>query len=252
MAEKQITSRQKATDAVYKSVVTHSEITGRAWAKRYTPYLEEGETMPDMALAMKLVGREMVATTTVMVEASEDHERELADDTLPRKKRDERKNKLLKKVVDVRDSINSVLGQGALKALGISGRTPQEPVALIKTAKKMAKGLEDEEVKLPGPRVKGITLDRVVLAGELRELINPLQEALDVVGLEERQAEQTLSKKWASIDQNDETFGDGSRWLEQTLYIAGQDDIADKVRSSKSKPGRLDESDDDENKNATT
>lgn len=246
MSEKQITSREKATDSVIKSVVTHSENTGQAWIERYSPYLEEGETMPDMALAMRLVTREMGAKKTIMANASTAHEAELADDAKPRQERDQWQGNLIKKVVSSRDSIESVLGRLALRSLGVSGRTPSEPVALIKTAKKLVDGLEDEEVKLPEPRVEGVTIDRVKLAEGLRKAIDPLQKALDAVGLEERQAEATQTKKWEAITENDETFGNGARWLEQTYNLVGKTDIARRVRSSKRRPGRLVESDENQ------
>jgi hypothetical protein len=239
MSSKQVTDRQKSAQAVTASIETHADEVGQAVARRLAPCLERGEKMPDVALLLRLLGRELAARVAAMVAADEAHERELGDDAGPREDRDAAAAKLGARMVELREIITGVYGQATATALGFVERTPQDPVVLVRFAGNVVLAIEDKG--FGRARVRGASLDAREIATELKALIAALNGHLADVAREQREAQATLGRRNAAMDSSDASFSDVASVQSVMLRVAGRADLAARVRPSTRNPGRTDE-----------
>ncbi|MEO0326380.1 MAG: hypothetical protein AAF447_25760, partial [Myxococcota bacterium] len=88
--------------------------------------------------------------------------------------------------------VRGVYGAQAEEAV-FTGRTAMDAVVVARTAGEVATRLE--AAPLPEPRVNGATLDVAALAAELRAGRATVEQALDDVAREAREAQVTLTEK---------------------------------------------------------
>jgi hypothetical protein len=239
MASKQVMARQKDAASVVAAGQTHADRAARSVETALRPHLAHGEKMPDVALLMNLAARWLAHTAEAMVAADEAHEKELSDDAAPREARDAAAEKLFASVVELREVATGLLGAGATATLELTGKTPQEPVALSHAAGEVATALVEK--KLPKSRVRGATFHAQEWADRLGEERGALDEALADVTKEEREAEATLITKTTAIAAYDDAFARVAAALGGLLKLAGEDDLAARVRPSTRRPGRANE-----------
>ncbi len=92
--------------------------------------------------------------------------------------------------------------------------------------------------KLPKSRVRGATFRAEDWVERLDDRITPLEKAIDVVAREVREAEGTQATKNRALEAYDETFRKVATLLSATLSIAGEDELASRVRPTARRPGR--------------
>jgi hypothetical protein len=233
---KQVVDRQKDAVSVVSSVQTHASAIRTALAEELTPYLQSSETLPDLELLLTLVGRAIETRASEMSSADMEHQTELADDGGYRKARDLAAGDLISSITSMRGMLEGVFGQAEIQVYGIKGTTPRDPNQLVAFALALASHLEKEP--LPKPKFAA-TLDRLALAADLRAKVTPLQEALEHVAREVREAESTLVARDAAMDTFDRTFSRSAAALTALFRLAGQDELASRVRPSGRNPGRL-------------
>src|SRR5690606_18537102 len=107
--------RVKGAEAVNASVETHGDEIAAAIVAELAPLLRPGETMPDVALFFRLVGRKMVAVGGELSTADDAHEAELADDPPWRAKRDAAATAVRSALVDLRDGVTTAHGPDAAR-----------------------------------------------------------------------------------------------------------------------------------------
>lgn len=237
-ASKQVTDREKSTRAVAAAASTHAAALAVGIKEQLAPLLQKGESMPDVELFVRLVGRRVEAVMAELMAADKAHEAELADDSGPRDSRDEAAASVRATLVDLRAAIESAHGSEGLRLLGLDGAVPEDPSVLATVADNVEKKLGNASVKLPAARRKGIKVDRDEFARELHAELPALHRALKDVAREEREAEATQAAKWTALAKNDRVFGRGATWLSATAALAGQDEIATRVRPSGRRPGQ--------------
>lgn len=237
MASKQVTDREKSARAVSAAAETHAKEIGAGLASALKPYLEKGETMPDVTLLARLLGRGIEARAKALVLADAAHEKELGDDAQPREDRDSAAETVRQVLVDLRAAAEATHGTAGLRMLGLAGAVPVDPSVLKTTADTVSGALRDEAVKLPKAR-KGMKLDRQSFADELGESLPRLGKALRDVAREAREAEATLAAKTGAMEANDAGFSRAAGAIATLAAAAGLDDLAAKVRPSGRNPGR--------------
>jgi hypothetical protein len=245
MPSKLVTDREKSSRAVAAAAGTHAAAVGEALAKALAQHLKAGETMPNVALLVQLLGRNIQADSAALVKADKAHEAELSDDDAPRRARDEAFEKVRSLLVDLRSGVDSAYGAAGLGVLGLKGETPSDPSAVAGAAAAALEALQDAKRKLPKPRRAGNKLDRAAYVEELTAELPPLQKALAKVANEDREKEATQRAKDQAFATNDRTFTRGAALLASLAAAAGLDDLADKVRPSGRRPGRTAAEDED-------
>src|SRR5579864_9332098 len=121
MASKLITDREKSAKAVAQAGETNAAAIGDSFAKRYAPHLQKGEKMPDVATAIRLVMRGLLADAQAMVAADDAHEAELADDVEPRDNREAATAELRARLITFRGAISGGYGPKAERDAGFVG-----------------------------------------------------------------------------------------------------------------------------------
>ena len=190
-----------------------------------------------MALVCRLVARRVRAVNEQLTRASQAHDKELSDDAAPRAARDEAAATLTAEVVDIRVVIGRIYGPETLLRLGLHGKTPVEPKAILETAKSLAGYLGDSAFAWPKPRRKGMTMVPSEWLADLQKPIADLDAALKDVAWEAREEQATGALKSHAMEANDEVFTRSATFLSSTFVLLGHDALAGKVRPSKRRPG---------------
>lgn len=238
MASKLVSDREKSARAVAAGASTHADAVSVALGTELAGHLKSGETMPDVALLVRLFGRKVAADSAALVLADNAHERELADDAAPRHARDDAAVKVREILVDLRAAIDSAHGAAGLSVLGLAGITPDDPSVVATFAASTLDALQDAKRKLPKARRAGNKIDRAAYAEELSVELPSLQKALAKVAKEEREKEATQSAKDRALATNDRTFGRSAAAISALASAGGLDDLAAKVKPSGRRPGR--------------
>lgn len=236
MPSKLVVDRQKSATAVVAAAETYAGRIGDALTRILTPHLREGEVMPDFALGVELLGRAQRGSADTMTSADATHEFELLDDDAPRRARDETRDVLAAEVISLRDLLRALYGPAVVRALGLEGDTPDDPVQLMRVGRQVAEALG--KFRLPPPRMAGATLDVVQIAGRLATLSHDLETHLEDVAREAREAQVTQTAKNRSITDYDTFFAGSAMVLSGFLRLAGERELADRVRPSRRRPGQ--------------
>lgn len=229
MASKQVTDRQKGADAVLAifdaQAGTLAGAAGRAL----------GSESATVQATLDLLRNALRSSRDAMVQADSAHEGELADDSGARDARDNAAAKLNEKVVELRSLITGMYGAATARAV-VVGQTPQDPVALERFAGEVAQNLGT--VTLPEPRFAGAGLDARAVQQDLSLAREVLQSALTQVASETREAQATLAKKNQAVEEYDRVFTGVATSLSGLFTLAGERELAEKVRPSTRRPGQ--------------
>jgi len=236
MPSKLVTDRQKSAAAVIAAAHSHAARATAALTELFEPVVGKGQKLPDLGSIFALSEAALARATGALVDADIEHERELADDEAPRAKRDEIAAGLYADIVEFREVVTGLLGGAALPMLRLTGATPRDPVVLARLARDVSAALSSQ--KLPKSRVRGATFRAEDWVERLDDRITPLEKAIDVVAREVREAEGTQATKNRALEAYDETFRKVATLLSATLSIAGEDELASRVRPTARRPGR--------------
>lgn len=243
MTSKQVVDRTRSVGTVATTTEAHaSELMERLRAL-FEPYLESGEVMPDVAFFATLTVRHLRAANAALDVADRAHETELSDDPAARAERDEAGVSLRDTVSNLRSAITAVGGTPALQTLSIPGPLPADVRTLLRYAAGLHEALLDEARVVVNTSRVGLALDRVVMAGVLLPEITRLQRALDHVAQEAAELGLTQTAKDNAIAANDVAFKGVANAMEGLLALAGRADLADRVRPSARRPGRVEAED---------
>jgi hypothetical protein len=234
---KQVTDRESSAESVAAAADTHTDTIRQAFEDQFGKHLRSKEKMPDMGLALALVGRALRATSEALVEASRVHDAELADDAAPREARDSAAAELVSRTVGIRSTVDTVHGQAGLKALGLDGRTPTDSKAILEHARNLIKQLSDPELVWPKALQSGVKLSPQVWIGELEGPVKRLAEARKDVAREERELQATGVAKAKAMSAQDTMFSAGASFISATLALVGERDLAEKTRPSTRRAG---------------
>jgi hypothetical protein len=243
MASKQVTDRQKSADSVIAAGEAHEEPVQRALADLIKPQLKKGEPLPDFGAVVKLSVKLLSAAKDRLVQADQAHETELSDDPPVREARDAAVAGLRDALINLREMIIGAYGHPTAAKLFL-GAAPEDPVVLSRFAGEVADNLD--KTKLPAPRIKGAKLDPSETSASLRDKRAQLDKHLGAVAREQREAQKTLAAKNAAIPAYDRTFAGVATTLSGLLLLAGETELAAKIRPSTRRPGQTAEDAGDE------
>jgi hypothetical protein len=130
-----------------------------------------------------------------------------------------------------------MFGAAYIASLGYEGDTPEDPVMLLRLGERVLERID--EAKRPEPRFEGMTFEPELWKNKLTPPTTALKAALEKTATEEREAEQTLQAKHQAMQKYDAIFSKAAGLISALLRIAGEETLADKVRPTKSRPGRI-------------
>jgi hypothetical protein len=239
MPSKQVVDRKKSADVVAAAADVHATRVAKAVEVALSPFLEKGEQMPDVKGLSVLVGKWLSNKSAAMTTADEAHIHELSDDDPVRQARDEAQAALSDELVELREWMTGLFGARAVRSLGFSAETPRDPAALSQFAGEVCKSLKEKE--FPAPKRAEVNWSPAKEATKIEQLRSKLATAIADVAREAREAQGTLANKNAALAEYDDAFRRASPFLEGLFTLAGETDLANRVRPSTRRPGQTEE-----------
>ncbi len=234
MASKATVQRQKSSEKVAAAGRTHQALIVTALSSRY------GETVGAAAgVLAQAVTLDMEVKTAEMVRCDDAHEAELRDDPVIRGERDEAAAALHDTLTTTRSQLGTVGGEAYVSALGFSGKTPSDPVEVLRLGRIVTDNLA--AVPAPASLIPGYTLDPNPWRASLLPLVENLDGLTARTAVEEREAEASLTAKYAAIEAYDQSFSTAANLVGALLAAAGETELARRVRPSTRRPGRTSE-----------
>jgi hypothetical protein len=239
MPSKLVTDREKSSLLVEKAAAVHAEAVAAALDVLFAPALQPGEQPPDFRHLLNLAGRTIAEARQRMVAADDAQLAELADDREPRRRRNEAARHLHEVLLGVRKAFDSLYAPlTAVEVLGLDHDIAVDPVRMRRQAVTVLERLRNPSLTFPQARYQGLAVQPANLADEIAPALAALEQTLDVVAQEKREAEATLAAKNDAIAANDAAFTRMANFLSALFAAANRPELARKVRPSTRRPGR--------------
>ena len=228
----EVARREKDGAKILEAADTFADVIGAGVAARLAAVVAPGETVPDVPLFIRLLGRVLAADLAALVAADAAHQNELGDDNAPRRTRDVAKNALHERIVRVRGAIAQVYGPDVAADAGFDERTPQDAHLLRASAARYLSWVANPSVP-PTPLDADLSLDLHAQAASVAPLVANLATALKAVDREEREAQATLGIKDSAMMAADGTTSDTVALLVALARHAARDDLAERIRPTR-------------------
>ncbi len=235
MASKLVTDRQKGAEAVAAVGTAQSELLARALGEALGGPSPKGAGGVDAEAVVGALSQKLAAARDAMVAADAANESELSDDAPARARRDDAASALGARINDLRSTIRGLYGEEAASSI-VAGPTPTDATMLARFAGEVVSNLRT--ATFGTPRLDGATFAPSAAANAIEAGRAVLADALKVTAREEREGQVTLAEKTRAIAEYDRVFRGVATVFNGLLVLAGEDDLARKVRPSVRRPGR--------------
>ncbi len=252
-----VTRLQRLLLDVGSSALEHAAEVAGAVTPVLQAGLPEGATMPDLELFQVILGNVLGNDRQQVEAADEAHFTVLSRLNHQRLVRDDSREQLFPKLVEIRDTFDSAFGPGSCqRILGIGTHIPRTPLEVRRLCDRVIQRLSAPDFELPPARSAGVALDPQQWVAELQPPTDVLRGALAAISVETRQADLTLEAKLEAIEASEKNFGRCSRMLEALYEVGERPHLAKRLRpptrrsssdaeGGSGEPGSPEESDDD-------
>ena len=234
MARKMVTDRSADASLLSAAAATFPREVTPALNESLSPFLGEGELMPDVTLLPALAARFVNQRLESLIEADKANIDAQAALIEPRQRRDDALSTATGTLFGIRDVCRGLYGR-ELTARIVPGdqRIPQRGKAFLHTAEHVLERLRDVERSLPEQALRGIDVERVELSANFESDLEELSAALDEVDLKRREAQITQAAKDDAMSVFNVTYGAAIRLLEALTILAGKPELAGRVRPTR-------------------
>ncbi|MDI1444237.1 hypothetical protein [Polyangium sp. 6x1] len=185
-----------------------------------------GMNVGDVVKALRhLLGR----ITEGLVEADQTHTNELADDDGYRKKREQSIADLRSQLVALRTAFTNNYDPSVATAYGLAAALPDDNQSLLHTAGSVEKLLRNRPL-VEKPKMKGLQIDPLLTADDLKAAADAMQTALGDVEREKREAQATLDKKNTEIETWGRRYPAIADLTSLLFILADRPALADRVK----------------------
>ncbi len=234
---KESSDREKACRFVLAALFQQGLEIGRLLVELFLSHRQEGDPEPEFFGTIVAVGRKLKHAIDKVVSA--DNRLFAANAALDKERqaRGDKAFRLSRLIIGLRGACKSLFVNLPVQDLGFDARTAQDPVPLLIQADRVVENLESGEVKAE-PLFEDDDFNPKKYAAQVRGRADELRACLDNVADLKRDAEQALIAKGVVTGEYDELFLHGARTFESFCRLAGETELADRVRPSVSRPGR--------------
>jgi hypothetical protein len=195
-----------------------------------SPVLGEGETLPDLATPLSLYGRKLQGFCDVMVTSDERYLAEIARLDKVEAEVEVPKRRLKDSILSLRDTCRGLIGEESLRPLGLDFNLAQNAQGVLRQAEIIRERVVSSESELmPNRWVEG-PLSKETSAGELDADIGELRVAVDRMIEQRKRVDTAKVRKDEALKEFDRNYIPIVRVLEATFRVAGETDLADRIR----------------------
>ena len=170
---------------------------------------------------------------------------ELADDTKYFRQRDEIGGNLSEVILRCRGIFDNGYKPANIEEFGFPRNISQDPEQLFQQGQHLDERLREPGLPLPKPLSEKLAIDPTALADVVKSWLTQFDEALAHVRRERREATLARLARQEAVASFDDKFLWVSRTTESLFSLAGEKELAKRVRPSVTRPGRT-ETDPDE------
>ncbi len=198
----------------------------------------DGEAAFDYRKHMQGLGLQLGEAKQQVVDAEDEHAARLIRVSRQKSDRDEVGKACYDKTVTTRQGLETLYPSGAFELAFLKGTTPRNPERLREQLVQSVKLLKNPAVEPREPEDDAFSVDLEKVVAKLEPSITDLSAAIDRYDRAKKEAEGSLVVKRLAIVQLRRTVVWVGRTTEGLFYLAGEDDLAKRIRKSTRRPLR--------------
>ncbi len=209
----------------------HARDAGRQLGETLRPWLEDGETLPDYALALELPARMIAQAGRHLRECQNRLDEARSHDREARDRRDQTASALHRKLVEIRRLVASALGlRRTATLLGFEGKTADktQPARLLSQAEAYLRLLHEPR-RLAIPRAD-LYFEPAAIASALEPLAGAFREAGGQLDEVRRASAASLEARDRARAQLEHAIRHVVRFLGGWFVLVGRPDLAEKIQ----------------------
>lgn len=140
-------------------------------------------------------------------------------------------------VVKVRDSVRLLVGNNAVRELGVSGSTPRDATSLLNMAQMMLTALS--AIPCQPSAIPGVVFNPATFVEMLRPVVKPLDDAITETAVDLRENEAALIARNRARTESVATFRVTANLVSALLEYAGLDEFAKRLKPAGRVPGTV-------------
>jgi len=220
------------------AVETDGDRVGGLLNEQHPLPVEEGEPAFDYRQHMRHLVHQLELAADETIVAEDDHSAQKILVSRLQDERDEVVDVTYDKLVSARQGFESIYKRGGFEMAHVSGNTPRVPDKLIEQLGQSIRLLRQPVVAPRGLKVEGFSVDLGAVADSLETGAADLRGALDRLEGARKVSEGLLVTKRKKIEVLRRTILWVGRTTEGLFHLAGEDDLADRIRKSTRRPAR--------------
>ncbi len=225
-------------------VVGATRVQGPGVADSLGEYLSAGleteETLPDLATLFELYGRKLESYGDAMVATDEAYLAELARLAEVRAEGAAPTRSLKDKILSLRATCQGLFGEDTLGPLALDFNLAQDVQGVLRQAEIIRERVASSDKELVSDRWVNGSLDHESSARELDPEIEVLHQVVQRLVEQGKRVDTAKVRKDKALEDFDRQYILIARAVESTFRVAGETDLADRIRPSVRQLGRDD------------
>ncbi len=226
----------ESTVEVESSVEIHGPIVARKHGKIHAAELEglgEGQATSRVLDTMNLLKEGLAGSRQRLAAADHRHVEQLRQIVALQQESRELVPSLYRHLSAARHTVNELLGKGsAFRIASIEGPTAQKREKLLRQAELAIARFEQPDLQWPASEYEGFTVDPQGVARGLKVKVTRLSGVLDEQRRLRREAQESRKVKNRTLEEHKKKFVWTARTLEGLYRLAGENELADRIRPS--------------------
>ena len=227
---KMVMQRAALCDLVVGAIQVQGPEIGAGLGSFLRPALGDGEELPDPGFTIQLYGRRLQAFCDAMVQADAEYltQRALLSDLY--RESEDATTQVKKTILSLRSTCEGLLGTESLRSLGLDFNVAQELKGVLRQGEIIRDRLRGAEGELKPSRWVKAPLTRAEVADELDGEIEGARVMDQRLVAQRKVVDTAKVRKDQTRKEFDGQFIPIARMLEATFRIAGETELADRIR----------------------
>ncbi len=228
---RKIIRQKKLARKVESSLYNHKDRVVAGLVSFFTPYLVEGETLPDFDILLELQARVISRHRLELQDKDRAHLKEVDNDKILRRVRDGAGGRLFKKMGEIVRTIDGAYIAGRCQELlGFGAGLANEPEQVAEGAEKAIERIDAPGFAFPETDLDGVDLGVEDIRKQLAEPYTDLGTAIAALDAEKDKFDATVTAKQAAARDLNSAYVRHSRLSEELYRISGHDELANRLR----------------------